>query len=94
MEVREEKRGVVVVKDDKVFTWPTLVAKEFLAAIFVTVGLLFYSFVTVAPLRELSNPGRRKIQPSSMVLPVFKKPWFILTLGLRVSPFHRSLSLD
>ena len=58
MEVRQEKRGVVEVKDDKVFTWPTLVAKEFLAAIFVTVGLLFYSYFTDAPLRELSNPGQ------------------------------------
>ena len=43
MEVRQEKREFVEFKDDKVFTWPTLVAKEFLAAIFVTVGLLFYS---------------------------------------------------
>lgn len=72
MEVREEKRGVVVVKDDKVFTWPTLVAKEFLAAIFVTVGLLFYSYVTDAPLRELSNPGQAE-NPA-------KAPWYFLGL--------------
>ena len=30
--------------DDTVFTWPTLVVKEFLAALFVLVGLLFFSF--------------------------------------------------
>lgn len=72
MEVREEKRGVAVVKDDKVFTWPTLVAKEFLAAIFVTVGLLFYSYVTDAPLRELSNPGQAE-NPA-------KAPWYFLGL--------------
>ena len=41
MEVRAESKGLVEFKDDRVFTWPTLVAKEFLAAIFVTVGLLF-----------------------------------------------------
>ena len=41
MEVRAESKGLVEFKDDKVFAWPTLVAKEFLAAIFVTVGLLF-----------------------------------------------------
>lgn len=58
MEVMEEKGREV--KDDRVFTWPNLVAKEFLAAIFVTVGLLFYSYVVDAPLRELSNPGDRK----------------------------------
>ena len=72
MEVRQEKRGVVEVKDDKVFTWPTLVAKEFLAAIFVTVGLLVYSYFTDAPLRELSNPGQAE-NPA-------KAPWYFLGL--------------
>lgn len=72
MEVREEKKGSVEFKDDRVFTWPNLVAKEFLAAIFVTVGLLFYSYVVDAPLRELSNPGQAE-NPA-------KAPWYFLGL--------------
>src|SRR4030065_1754253 len=72
MEVRAESKGLVEFKDDRVFTWPTLVAKEFLAAIFVTVGLLFYSYVVDAPLRELSNPGQAE-NPA-------KAPWYFLGL--------------
>ncbi|MDO8140874.1 MAG: hypothetical protein Q6358_05195, partial [Candidatus Brocadiales bacterium] len=72
MEVSEGKKGLVEFKDDRVFTWPTLVAKEFLAAIFVTVGLLFYSYVVDAPLRELSNPGQAE-NPA-------KAPWYFLGL--------------
>lgn len=72
MEVRQEKKGLIEFKDDKVFTWPTLVAKEFLAAIFVTVGLLFYSYLVDAPLRELSNPGQAE-NPA-------KAPWYFLGL--------------
>ena len=71
MEVREKKE-IVEVKDDKVFAWPNLVAKEFLAAIFVTVGLLFYSYIVDAPLRELSNPGQAE-NPA-------KAPWYFLGL--------------
>ena len=71
MEVREKKE-IVEVKDDKVFAWPNLVAKEFLAAIFVTVGLLFYSYVVDAPLRELSDPGQAE-NPA-------KAPWYFLGL--------------
>ena len=72
MEVSEGKKGLVEFKDDKVFAWPTLVAKEFLAAIFVTVGLLFYSYFVDAPLRELSNPGQAE-NPA-------KAPWYFLGL--------------
>ena len=43
MEIKWQKRESDILEDDRVFTWPTLVVKEFLAAIFVTVGLLFYS---------------------------------------------------
>jgi hypothetical protein len=71
MEVREKKE-IIEVKDDKVFAWPNLVAKEFLAAIFVTVGLLFYSYIVDAPLRELSNPGQAE-NPA-------KAPWYFLGL--------------
>jgi hypothetical protein len=71
MEVREKKE-IIEVKDDKVFAWPNLVAKEFLAAIFVTVGLLFYSYIVDAPLRELSDPGQAE-NPA-------KAPWYFLGL--------------
>jgi len=72
MEVSEGKRSTIELKDDKVFTWPTLVAKEFLAAIFVTVGLLLYSYFVNAPLRELSDPGQAE-NPA-------KAPWYFLGL--------------
>ena len=85
MEVREKKE-IVEVKDDKVFAWPNLVAKEFLAAIFVTVGLLFYSYIVDAPLRELSNPGQAD-NPA-------KDPWYagvvlptIIIIGLILVPY-------
>ena len=44
-------------KTEKVFSWPDLVAKEFIAAILCTVILLVYSYYVDAPLRELANPG-------------------------------------
>lgn len=59
-------------KTDKVFTWPNLVAKEFLAAILVTIFLLVYSYYVDAPLRELANPGEPE-NPS-------KAPWYFLGL--------------
>lgn len=72
MAVMEEKNKLVELKDDKVFTWPNLVAKEFLAAILVTVILLIYSYFVDAPLRELSNPGEAE-NPA-------KAPWYFLGL--------------
>ncbi|MBM4053254.1 MAG: hypothetical protein FJ264_00990 [Planctomycetes bacterium] len=72
MAVSEQRNVSVEIKDDKVFTWPNLVAKEFLAAIFVTVGLLVYSYFVDAPLRELSNPGQAE-NPA-------KAPWYFLGL--------------
>jgi len=59
-------------KTEKVFTWPDLVAKEFLAAILVTIFLLVYSFYVDAPLRELANPG----EPENPA----KAPWYFLGL--------------
>lgn len=59
-------------KTERVFTWPNLVAKEFLAAILITVLLLFYSYYVDAPLRELANPGEPE-NPS-------KAPWYFLGL--------------
>ncbi len=59
-------------KTEKVFTWPNLVAKEFLAAILVTIFLLLYSYYVDAPLRELANPG----EPENPA----KAPWYFLGL--------------
>ncbi len=59
-------------KTEKVFSWPNLVAKEFLAAILVTIVLLVYSFYVEAPLRELANPG----EPENPA----KAPWYFLGL--------------
>ncbi|MFQ5962784.1 MAG: hypothetical protein ACE5KZ_00690 [Candidatus Scalinduaceae bacterium] len=59
-------------KTDNVFAWPNLVAKEFLAAILVTVFLLLFSFYVDAPLRELANP----VEPENPA----KAPWYFLGL--------------
>jgi hypothetical protein len=59
-------------KTEKVFSWPNLVAKEFIAAILVTVVLLVYSYYVDAPLRELANPG----EPENPA----KAPWYFLGL--------------
>jgi hypothetical protein len=59
-------------KTEKVFAWPNLVAKEFLAAIIVVIFLLLYSFYIDAPLRELANPG----EPENPA----KAPWYFLGL--------------
>lgn len=59
-------------KTEKVFAWPNLVAKEFLAAIIVVIFLLLYSFYVDAPLRELANPG----EPENPA----KAPWYFLGL--------------
>lgn len=72
METRQQERVSAELKDDRVFTWPTLVVKEFLAAIFVTVGLLFYSFYVDAPLSELADPSHAE-NPA-------KAPWYFAGL--------------
>ena len=101
MEVSERRSVSIEIKDDKVFTWPNLVAKEFLAAIFVTVGLLVYSYFVDAPLRELSNPGQAENPAKApwyflglQEALVYFDPWFagvalpsIIVLGLIVIPY-------
>ena len=72
MEIRQQEREPAELKDDRVFTWPTLVVKEFLAAILVTVGLLFYSFYVDAPLSELADPSHAE-NPA-------KAPWYFAGL--------------
>ncbi len=72
MEIRWEKIEHEELEDDRVFTWPTLVVKEFLAALFVNVGLLSYSFFVDAPISELSDPGHAE-NPA-------KAPWYFAGL--------------
>ena len=72
MEIKWQKRESDILEDDRVFTWPTLVVKEFLAAIFVTVGLLFYSYYVDAPVSELADPAHAE-NPA-------KAPWYFAGL--------------
>jgi quinol-cytochrome oxidoreductase complex cytochrome b subunit len=72
MESSRQNEESVEFEDDTVFTWPTLVVKEFLAAIFVMVGLLFYSFFVNAPLGELADPSQAE-NPA-------KAPWYFAGL--------------
>ncbi len=58
--------------DDKILTWPYLVRKEFLVAIFLTAGLLVWGIVTDAPLEEIANPS---VTPNPS-----KAPWYFLGL--------------
>jgi hypothetical protein len=67
-----EEQIAVNKKTEKVFSWPNLVAIEFLAAILVVIVLLVYSFYVDAPLRELANPG----EPENPA----KAPWYFLGL--------------
>lgn len=57
---------------EKVHTWPSLVAKEFLCALLFLVIIFFYSYYVDAPLRELANPG----EPENPA----KAPWYFLGL--------------
>jgi quinol-cytochrome oxidoreductase complex cytochrome b subunit len=72
MDSSRQNEESVEFDDDTVFTWPTLVVKEFLAAIFVMVGLLFYSFFVNAPLGELADPSQAE-NPA-------KAPWYFAGL--------------
>ncbi|MEE9201408.1 MAG: hypothetical protein V3V45_08190 [Candidatus Brocadiales bacterium] len=59
-------------RQDETFTWPNLVAMEFLCALLFLVVILFYSYYVDAPLRELANPG----EPENPA----KAPWYFLGL--------------
>ena len=58
--------------DYKLFSWPNLVRKEFLAVIMFTTGLLVWGLVTDAPLEEFANPN---LTPNPS-----KAPWYFLGL--------------
>ena len=49
-------------------TWPYLVRKEFLVAMFITIGLAVWGLVTDAPLEEYANPN---VTPNPS-----KAPWY------------------
>jgi len=57
---------------EKVQVWPNLVRVEFLAALFVMVILVFWSFLINAPLEEPANPT---LTPNPS-----KAPWYFLGL--------------
>jgi hypothetical protein len=57
---------------EKIQVWPNLVRVEFLAALFVMVILVFWSFLLDAPLEEPANPT---LTPNPS-----KAPWYFLGL--------------
>ncbi len=59
-------------RDKKVFVWPNLVAREFVATLLVTAGLLAWSLIAHAPLEEMANPNKTP-NPS-------KAPWYFAGL--------------
>jgi len=60
------------VAEERVLTWPSLVYREFIAAVVVTVGLALISLIFMAPLEEIANPTQTP-NPA-------KAPWYFLGL--------------
>jgi hypothetical protein len=71
-EIKETTKKPAAKKDDKEYTWPGLVFKEYLAGIFVMAVLMIWSLTIMAPLGELANPGITE-NPA-------KAPWYFLGL--------------
>src|SRR5262249_57172969 len=65
---------------DKVHTWPHLLAAEFAALLVVTAGLLVFSAVVRAPLLGLADFNKTP-NPS-------KAPWYFLGLQELLTMFH------
>jgi menaquinol-cytochrome c reductase cytochrome b/c subunit len=70
--------------DDTVMTWPHLLSIEFLAAVFMSVFLLFMGLFVNAPLEELANPN---VTPE-----VAKAPWYFLGLQELLAYFHPTVA--
>ncbi len=70
--------------DDTVMTWPHLLSIEFLAAVFMSVFLLFMGVFVNAPLEELANPN---VTPE-----VAKAPWYFLGLQELLAYFHPTVA--
>jgi quinol---cytochrome c reductase cytochrome c subunit, bacillus type len=67
-------------QEDKVYVWPHLISSEFIAILAWTVGLLIFSAIVAAPLRELANPN---LTPNPS-----KAPWYFLGLQELLRSFH------
>jgi hypothetical protein len=73
-------QDVKALPQDKVHTWPHLLAVEFVAALFCTAFVLIFSIFVNAPLLTLANPNQTP-NPS-------KAPWYFLGLQELLTMFH------
>ncbi len=67
-------------QEDKVYVWPHLISSEFIAILAWTVGVMVFSAIVAAPLRELANPN---LTPNPS-----KAPWYFLGLQEMLRYFH------
>ena len=73
-------QDVKAAPQDKVHTWPHLIAVEFVAALVITAFTLIFSIFVNAPLLELANVNQTP-NPS-------KAPWYFLGLQELLTMFH------
>ncbi|WCO66734.1 menaquinol-cytochrome c reductase cytochrome b subunit [Iamia majanohamensis] len=73
-------QDVKAMPQDKVHTWPHLLAVEFVAALLCTAFVLIFSIFVNAPLLTLANPNQTP-NPS-------KAPWYFLGLQELLTMFH------
>jgi menaquinol-cytochrome c reductase cytochrome b/c subunit len=67
-------------QEDKVYTWPHLIASEFICILAWTIGIAIFSAIVAAPLRDLANPN---VTPNPS-----KAPWYFLGLQELLRYFH------